>query len=229
MSNTERLFIVFDTEGTGLNRQALGKLNEPAAVTSRGSEVCQIGGIILNERMMPLKMFCHYCDTVVADSPTAAYNVHGISQRDVRRYLIGQFLPEIMTQYLPEFFYSNVVFIGYNSEFDMTLVAQSLANSPIDWKWKPLHASIIPKRGRVSVDVAEYVKQGSAYRKLSSFENELTTQRLQFLSYYERRVQIETNCIELLQGTWERAHNSFFDAVNTYLLWGDRIWKKKLV
>ena len=226
---SDRLFIVFDTEGTGLSRIPHAKLNEPMAITARGSEVCQIGGIILDERMVPLKLFCHYCDTVIADSPVGAFKVHGISQRDVRLYTIGRFLPEIMEQYLPEFFYPNVVFIGYNTEFDMDLVAQSLSNSPISWRWSTLTSSIVPRRGRWSVDVAEYVKQGSHYRKLSSFHEELSSLRLQFLSYHEKRLGVETNCLELLRGTWEKEHNAFFDSVNTFLLWGDRVWKKKLV
>lgn len=225
----DRIFIVYDTEGTGLQKSLSPKLNEPAPITARGSEVCQIGGIILNDRMVPQKLFCHYCDTVAADSPTAALKVHGISQRNIRHYLIGQFLPEIITQYLPEFLYPNVIFVGYNVEFDMTMVAQSLANSPINWRWQPCKASIVPKRGRYSVDVGEYVKVGSRYRKLSSFSDELATQRLQFLTYYEKRLPVQTNCIELLEDTWEHEHNSFFDAVNTFLLWGDRVWKKKLV
>lgn len=226
---SDRIFIVYDTEGTGLQKSMFGQLNSPAPVTARGSEVCQIGGIILDDRMVPQKLFCHYCDTVAADSPNAAYKVHGISQRDVRRYLLGQFLPEIITQYLPEFLYPNVIFIGYNVEFDMTLVAQSLSNSPIDWKWTPLKASIVPRRGRHSVDVGEYVKKGDRFCKLASFSDELATRRLQFLTFYEKRLPVQTNCIELLRGTWEHEHNAFFDAVNTFLLWGDRVWKKKLV
>ena len=227
--NTERIFIVFDTEGTGLSKMLSTRLNEPLALTARGSEVCQIGGIILSERMIPLKLFCHYCDTVLADSPPRPFSIHGITQRQVRQYLCGQFLPEVMMQYLPEFFYPNVIFIGYNVEFDMTVVAQSLANSPLPWNWKRFTASVVPRRGRHSIDVSEYVKRNGHYRSLSSFSQELATQRLQFLSYYERRMSVETNCIEMLQDTWEKEHNAFFDALNTFLLWGDRIWKKKLV
>lgn len=226
---SNRLFIVFDTETTGLTKQSLNKINLPVSINMRGSEVCQIGGIILNEGMVPLKLFCHYCDVVSASSQPAAYNTHKINQREIRYYLVGQFLPEVMTKYLPEFFAEDVIFIGYNSEFDMTMVAQSLANSPLSWKWKRVTASIVPRHGRYSVDVAEYFKQGSSYRRLSSFERELDTMRLQFISYYEKRLSVQTNCIELLDKEWGHAHNSLFDSINTFLLWSDKIWKKKLV
>lgn len=224
-----RIFIVFDTETTGLQRQPRSSLHTPASITSRGDEVCQIGGIILDSNMRPQKFFCHYLDTVAADSPQSVAAVHGIYQRDVRRYVAGQFLPEVMTKYLGEMLFDDVIFIGYNVEFDMDLVAQTLANSPISWTWKPVKGSIVPKRGRHSVDVSEFLKVGSSYKKLSSFEKELFTLRTQFLSFYENRLGVDTNCIQLLEKTWDKAHNAFFDSVNTFLLWGDRIWKKKLV
>ena len=226
---TGRKFIVFDTETTGLFRQGLDTLNTPAAITAKGSEVCQIGGLVLDETMSPLKLFCHYCDTVVANSSQAALEVHGIDMRNCRQYVTGQFLPEVMQRFLPEFFEPNVIFIGYNVEFDMAMVAQTLANSPFSFNWSPVRASVVPRRGRHSVDVAEFFKVGSNYRRLVSFEKELLTPRMQFLSYYSNFMTVETNCLEMLEPTWDRAHNSFFDALNTYLLWGDKIWKKKLV
>lgn len=224
-----RIFIVYDTEGTGLNKMALTDFNVPAAITVRGSEVCQIGGIVLDERMVPLKFFCHYCDIVSADSPPSAKNVHGIHMRDVRQTLLTQFLPEVMLTHLPEFFQEDVIFIGYNIEFDMTLVAQTLANSPFPFSWTPFKGTILPKHGRYSVNVADYVKQGSHYRKLSSFEEELSEARRTFIFRFVDRLAVETNNYEMLKDTWEHAHNSFFDAVNTLLLWGDKVWRKKLL
>lgn len=225
----ERIFAFLDVESTGLQRQPLSSLCEAAPIFSHGDEVCQIGGIITDSMMRPSKFFCHYCDTVRADSPAQAQSVHGISQRDVRRYALGQFLPEIITRYLPELLEENVIFVGYNVEFDMGEIAQTCANSPINFEWSPLKGNIVPRRGRHSVDVAEFVKTTKGYVKLTSFEKELETPRMQFLNLWERRLSVQTNCIELLQDTWEQAHNSFFDALNTYILWGEKVWKKKLV
>ena len=225
----ERIFIVFDTETTGKVVKSGSVLKTPTSILNRGSEVLQIGGIVLNNNMVPIKMFCHCCDTVIADSDSSAREVHNIDIKEIRRYVCGQFLPEIMTRYLPEFFYSNVCFIGYNVMFDMTMIAQSLANSPIPWTYKPIRTSIVPRKGRWCVDVAEYVKTVNGYRRLSSFEKDLTQDRRAFINMWESRINIETNCVEVLKNDWNRAHNAFFDSVNTYLLWGDRIWKKKVL
>lgn len=229
MGSRDRKFVVLDTENTGLERLQTGLLNTPTALKIRGSEVCQIGGLVLDEQMVPIRLFCLYCDTVAADSSLVAYNVHGIAQRDVRRYLAGQFLPEVMTVYLPELFDPNIIFIGYNIEYDMSMIAQTLSNSPVDWIWRRLVSSIIPRTGRWSIDVAEYVKMRGAYLRLSTFEKKLETARNQFFDIISTSMRIDTNCPELLAPSLKRAHSAFYDAVNTYLLWGEKVWKKKLV
>lgn len=48
-----RIFIVYDTEGTGLDLMRSEDLNIPCAISRRGDEVCQIGGIILDNGMIP--------------------------------------------------------------------------------------------------------------------------------------------------------------------------------
>lgn len=227
--NAVRQFIVYDTETTGLYTIAKNALDVPASITMRGGEVCQIGGLVLNEAMVPKKLFCHYCDTVVAESSSSAFSVHGISQREVRGRVLAQFLPEILTYYLPEFFGEDVVFLGYNIEFDMSMVAQTMANTPLPFTWTPFKGSILPKHGRVSVNVADYVKQGTHYRKLSTFDEELKERREDFIRRMSNVLSIETNCCDMLNTSWRTSHNAFYDALNTYLLWGDRVWKKKLL
>lgn len=226
---SDRCFICFDTEATGLTRVQKKNLIYPGAITTKGAEVCQIGGLILDKYMQPVRLFCYYCDTVVAGSKQAAFEVHGINAREVRSSLPAIFLPEVLERYLPEFFYPDSVFIGYNAMFDMDMVSQTIANSPLSFEYKQLFAQIIPKTGRYVIDVAEYLKLGSTYRRLTSFENEVAPKRDAFLRDYANALHVETNCIDLLSGTWERAHNAFFDALNTYILWGDKIWRKKVV
>lgn len=96
--------------------------------------------------------------------------------------------------------------------------------------------SIIPKDGRWAVDVSEFFKyigsvsagKSGHYRKLSTFEKELEEDREKFFQQYGS-MEVETNCIDLLAPSWEHSHNAFFDALNTYLLWRDRVWRKKLL
>ena len=221
-------YIVFDVESTGLE-PARTPLAHPSGLVFRGSEVCQIGGLVLDSKMKPIKLFCHYCDIVAAESHPKAKEVHRIDMRKVREHLPGRFLPEILTKYVPEFFLENVLFIGYNVEYDMTMVKQTLSNSPISFEASPLRSPLLPKGGRHSVDIMPFLQADGKRRKLSSYEGELYEAREQFLAQHNGKLGVDTNCIELLQGTWDRAHNSFFDSLNTFLLWRDKVWRKKLI
>lgn len=221
--------IVLDTETTGLDKKSLTSLTTPTSITNRGSEVCQIGGMLLTETMRPYKCFCYYCDTVAAESTPDAFMVHGLRQRDIRRTLSGVYLEEILQTYLPEVFEDNVIFIGYNIEFDMTMIAQTIANSRIPFFWRTFRGIAMPKSGRQAIDIAEYVKCRQYYRKLSSFDKELEESRKDFIGRLQFSVGIDTNHSELLEEQMSHAHNSFFDSVSTYLLWMDRVWKKKLL
>lgn len=224
-----RIFTFFDTETTGLSKVNTGVLTTPTAITGRGSEVIQIGGLFTDEKMNPLRLFCYYCDAVAAASHHNAYIAHNIDLREVRSQIPSVFLPEVMTTYLPEFFVDDNIFVGYNVDFDITMVQQSLANSPLKFSVSRLQGNIIPRHGRHSVDVAEYVKLSNTYRKLTSFREELTPLREEFMSTYGGALQVDTNCHDMLARTWNRAHNSFFDSLETFLLWRSRIWKKKVV
>lgn len=230
-----RHFIVYDTETTGL-KKAEGDITLPSGLRSRGDEVCQIGGIVLDERMEPQRLFCHYCDTVKIDCDRAAQQVNGIYMDEVRKYVRCQYLPNVLHDRVPEFFWSDTIFVGYNIDFDQTMVQQTLANTGIPFEWSPLIGSIVPKHGRWAIDVSEYFKQtgnvargkGSYYRRLSTFDKELEPSRQEFYTRYGA-MEVETNCMELFAPSWQQAHNSFYDALNTFLLWRDRVWRKKLV
>lgn len=227
-----RQFLVYDTEATGL-KFAESDLTMPSTIRSRGDEVCQIGGLLLDEKMEPTKLFCHYCDTVKVDCDASAQKVNGIYMEEVRKYVRCQYLSQVLLERVPEFFADNVIFVGYNVEFDQKMVKQTLSNSDVSFDWKPHRGSIVPKTGRWSVDVSEFFKkigsQNKSYRQhLSSFVKELEGPREEFLQQYGH-LHVETNCIELLEPSWKQAHNSFFDALNTFLLWRDRIWRKKLL
>lgn len=234
MNYSERFYMVLDTETTGLRTISDAEaLKSPSSIFSHGDEVCQIGGIFLTQQMQPFRFFCYYCDVVRADSSPGALATHGIAMCDVRKYIAGQYLPEIVQKYLPELLAPNVGFIGYNTEFDMCSIRQTLANSVGDFTWSPLKTPVIPKRGRVSIDVVPYVMAnngGKAYRRrLSSFDAELAKSRENFLIAYGNSIPVEHNCPELLSEAMINAHNALYDAINTYLLWVERVWRKKLV
>lgn len=226
-----RIFITFDTETTGL-KLADVDLTAPASLRARGDEVCQIGGIVCDENMEPLKLFCHYCDTVKVECDRGAQQVNGIYMDEVRKYVRSQYLSIVLMEWLREFFYNDVVFIGYNSEFDLNMVKQTISNTDMKFEWTPLMGSIIPKHGRVSVDISEYFKVhrgGKAYRqRLSAFDAKLEESRGTFIQQYAH-MNVESNCNELFVPSWNQRHSAFYDALNTHLLWRDTVWRKKLI
>lgn len=227
-----RIFITFDTETTGL-RMAETDLSQPSSLRARGDEVCQIGGIMADENMVPFKLFCHYCDTVKIDCDRSAQAVNHIYMADVRKYVRNQYLSIVLMEQLQEFFSNDAVFIGYNSEFDLNMVKQTISNTDMQFDWTPLKGSIIPRHGRTSVDVSEYFRQqsreGKSYRaKLSTFDSKLEEARNGFIRDYGS-IQIDSNCSELFIPSWNQRHSAFYDALNTFLLWRDYVWRKKLV
>lgn len=232
VTDMARRFIIYDTETTGL-KMAEADLSLPSALSARGDEVCQIGGIIADENMVPTKLFCHYCDTVKVECDKGALRANQISMKEVRQYVRGQFLPSILTERIPEFLWNDSIFIGYNVEFDMNMVKQTVSNADVQFDWEPLRGSIIPKHGRVSIDVSTYFMHYSGggrtyHTKLSSFDAQLAEKRAEFYRMYGN-LDVETNCQELFIPSWNRNHSAFYDALNTYLLWRDTVWRKKLV
>lgn len=228
----QRVFAVFDTETTGL-KFADSPPGEPASLRQHGDEVCQIGGILLDEHMEPFQLFCHYCDTVKVECDAGASAVSGLYMRDIRQHVLGQYLPQVLTEKLSEFFYADTSFIGYNVEFDMKMVQQTIANSDLSFDWEPLRGSIIPRHGRFSIDVSNYYTRrgtnGKTYRmKLSSLSSQLEEARQDFFRQYGH-MDIQTNCSELFIPSWNKQHSAFFDALNTFLLWRDTVWQKKLL
>ena len=223
-------FIVFDTETTGLKVVPKSSLNLPCSALNRGAEVVQIGGIIFDgSTLEPSNLFCYYCDAVTAECERGAMQVNKLSLRNIRKTLSCRFLPEIMTTFLPDFFEEDVCLIGYNVGFDISMVDQSLSNSSLKWNFdKPLTSNTLPSKGPCVVDVMPFVSYNGKYRKLSSFDNELKSRRDAFLAKYIGTLGINTNDITTLQGQINEAHNSFYDSLNTYILWCDYVWKKKM-
>lgn len=231
-----RKYIIFDTETTGLTFSYAKKDEAPAGLAERGDEVCQIGGIICDEKMIPYKLFCHYCDTIKPQCDPKAFAVNEIDMEEVRKYVRCEYLSKVISEYIPEFLEDDIVFIGYNVKFDLQMVKQTLANMPGDFTYEIFTGNMIPTTsGRIGIDVMQYYTIGSPnaqgkirYRKLSSFDTDLERARTQFLNDYGDLL-VETNCSELFNPSWNKCHNSFYDSINTFLLWRDDIWKTKLI
>ena len=218
-------YLVFDTETTGLSRK-YSNLNEPCSVTENGDEIIQIGGFVVDEQLNPIRAFCHYCDVLLPDSKSEARRVHQIGMETIRAEIPGTFFEEVACRFVPELFYKDVTFIGYNIDFDMQMVAQCLRNLCFPFENTTPVMGRLYKSGRHTLDVMKYLPGKS---KLVSFSKELNADREAFFMKYAGVLPLECNIPGLLGATWEHNHNSLFDALETLLLLKQRVWGKKII
>lgn len=219
-------YIVVDVEATGLERLRV-PVDTSASLEESGSEVIQIGGIILNNSLEPVRCFCHYCDCLVAESESAALKTHGIRMRDVRAYLSNIYLEDVILTRIPELLLEDLTLIGYNVGFDIAMIRQSVRNAlPFFIGDIPRVMSRLPTRGHAFLDVMSYLPHRV---KLSSFHDELAAFRGQFLSQWGSRLTVDSNCWELLQRQTWQAHSALFDCIETYGLLVTKIIGKKIL
>lgn len=217
-------YIVIDTETTGLARPRVA-FNAPCAITDNGSEVIQIGGLYLDEQLKPAKAFCYYCDCMSPESSAQAFATHQIAMSAIRERLAGVFLEEVVEKHLPELLSDDVTFMGYNSDFDMYMIRNSMRSHARQFApWQKV-TSRLRSSGRWAVDAMAYLPKRV---KLSSFYQELTPARERFHSIYGGSLPLETNYPELLLGQMKTAHNSLYDAIETYLLLQSKVFGKSL-
>lgn len=217
-------YVVLDTETTGLGRK-YSVLNEPCSLRDNGDEVIQIGGLLLDETLKPYKAFCHYCDCLMASMPEEVSRIHGIDIQEVRKYIPGTFLEEVVAVWVPEILASDVVIVGYNTDFDMQMVAQSMRNFCFDFGKFEKVMSRLPARGQWTLDVMGYLPKRV---KLVSHYDDCTEARKEFYRTNCKKLPLESNVPEMLEATWAHAHNSLFDAIETYLVFKTKVLGKKL-
>ena len=216
--------IVYDVEATGLRIKYTG-LSEPASIKDGGDEILQIGGLVLDERMKPVRAFCYFCDTVLAASSAEAFATHEIKLEDIRDRLSNVFVEEIITRKCPEMLADDAVFIGYNTEFDLRMTATGMRNLPGVFKQPSAITNRISKKGRQFVDLMKYYPER---RKLVQRVASLNKQRDAFFAEYGHRLPFETNHPDLFLDQWGGSHNALWDVIDTYILFKEEVWKKKL-
>ena len=218
-------YIIYDTETTGVSKM-YHKLHLPCSLKEQGSEVVQIGGLICDDTLTPIKAFCHYCDCLAADIPEDVKRVTGISMFEIRQYVPNIFLEDVLTSNLPEFFENDVIFCGYNEPFDMAMVSQSIRGLYPTFSTNGKIMFKIPNSGRWELDVLQYLPKRV---KLVSFKKELTPVREEFHRQYAKSLDVFTNAPELFKEGWAHEHNALYDAIETYLLLKYKLLGKKIL
>lgn len=217
-------YMVVDTETTGLEGCRY-HTSLPCAVMDNGDEILQIGGLFLDEAFNPIRGFCFYCDILRAGVPEAAFNVHGISIREIRKDLPNIFIEEVVHTELPELFEDDLLFIGYNTDFDIKMLRQGLRNSPAEFGVFQPTASSIPRKGRWTLDVMKYMPKR---RKLASYSEQLKIPRERFYETFSQSLPIAFNSERLVQESFTGPHNALYDVVETYLLFKEEVLDKRI-
>ena len=218
------IYVLYDTETTGLKSLQV-PLNKPASIHKAGSEVIQIGGLVLDDSLVPVRAFCHYCDCIAPHSDADAYRVHGIDLTAIRKEIPGVFLEDVIVRHIPELLLPDMTIIGYNCEFDIKMVAQSIRSSGLPFSPGKRVVSRLPREGRWYLDVMDFLPQRN---KLTSYASQLTKARDSFYRSFAGRIPLETNMPTLFLEQWEHAHNAVYDAIETYLLFVDRVYGQKV-
>ncbi len=229
-------FIFLDTETTGLKEDRT--IFKDTAAGSReylqkGDEVIQIGGLITDANLVPLRLFCHHCDTTICSMDTKAQQTHGITMEFLRAYVKDIFLEEVLVTELPELFESDIVTIGYNIQFDTKMIKQTICDSKQTLIFgNPIVNSIVPSEGKHTLDLVpffiKYFNGKPVRQKLESLAVKKTDDYNRFLVEFSN-IPLHTNIpMEYAFPNGVHSHNSMYDSIICYLLTKD-IWKRKLL
>lgn len=229
-------FIFLDTETTGMRKDEILTRDTAAGkreYLQKGDEVIQIGGLITDANLNPIRLFCHHCDTTVSGMEKKALEVHGISMEFLRSYVKDIFLEEVIENELPELYEDDIVTIGYNIDnFDIVMIKQTLRDSEHQpYFGVPVINSIIPSNGKYTLDLVPFF--------IKNFNGRYVRQRLEVLAkkrkneYYQflesySKLPLSTNIpLEKAFPNGIGSHNSMYDSIICYLLMKE-LWKRKL-
>lgn len=112
-------YMVFDTETTGINK--------------RTSQVIELGGFLLDENFKIKKAIHFYCniDEII---PEDAVAIHGIDNEKLMKLSRGKFFEDYIFSKSMKFFTEpkDIIFVGYNVDFDICMVNNSLTINGYD-------------------------------------------------------------------------------------------------
>lgn len=217
-------FVVFDVETTGLSAKST-ELSKPTDLDRQGSEIIQIGGLILDNDATPKSAFCYFCDCLHSHSESGAYKTHKIDLSEVRKEVPNIFIEDIILKWLPVFLKDDVVFIGYNVNFDLRMLQYGLRNLCFDFRYPKRIVARIPSTGRHYIDIMDFLPKRV---KLSSLATSYSDEVADFFTRYSGRLPLQTNSRYLFERKWEHSHNALFDTVETYVIFKSLIWYKKV-
>lgn len=192
-------YVVFDVETTG---------------TGSKDEVVQFSALLLNEKLKLQKVYNCFCSTQVTMDPEAA-RITGLDAKLLRELSKGKFFEDFYcTSDL--FKLKDVVWCGYNVEFDIGKVNNTLTQNGLDAHDFGRETKRLNKNeGSYYFDVMKLysvAKRIDYYESLSKSARSLSFSQEKLEAMYAKLLQI-TNC-----EFDSKYHNALYDSMITWLL-----------
>lgn len=195
----------FDTETTGFGPD---------------DEVIQFAGILTDANMNIIDVVNFYCNPAKI-IPREAVNVHGLTNADVYKLSHGHFIDEFIFKYDWLVNPKDIVFIGYNVEFDVRLVNQSLLLNGCEGINFGTRVNVIPrdtKHKSYKLCMMETIKNNLGYYKNQKLVN-VTREHLHFNSNkVVEKIELLCEYFNVDRPKHCNAHDALYDSFMTMML-----------
>lgn len=195
----------FDTETTGFRAD---------------DEVIQFAGILTDTNMNIIDVVNFYCNPAKI-IPADATNVHGLTNADVYKLSNGQFIDYFIYNYDWLINPKDIVFIGYNVEFDVRLVNQSLLLNGCEGINFGTRVNVIPRNTRhksYKLDMMDTIKTNLGYYKNQKLVN-VCKEHLPFNnSKIKEKIELLCEHFNVNRPKHCNAHDALYDSFMTMML-----------
>lgn len=203
-------FVIFDTETTSLFMRT---------ATRAGAEVIQFSAILIDECFNITRVINRYCSSTQLVDPNAL-KVHNLSDKKISILSDDKFFEQIVKEEKLRDL-DNVTWIGYNVNFDIKMVNQTLLQNgyeSLDFG-KNVETLNFHRSGNYHFDAMRCLSRLSGYNrnvKLSDLVN-----KYYGVEYFKQLCSImrnKFNIIDPLIGKEDFFHNAIFDSLATLLI-----------
>ena len=215
-------FLFLDTETTGLQKDSDNFL---------GDEVIQIGGVLADDNLTPIKVFDYLCDTTKTSINKQAEKLHGISIQFLREQVRDIYLEEVLHTRLQEIFSDeDMIVVGHNILFDIEMIQQTMRDCMIKPEFgKEVEPPLLPKHGRHYIDTMPYFMRRTPK---GTFRQKLSTIASKYQNSFDKF--LDTTPATVFDTNYERCsslafHNALVDSIYCYVIFKDALWKTKLL
>lgn len=215
-------YLFYDVETTGL-------LTDTDAV--HGDEVIQIGGVLTDDNLKPIRVFSYLCDTTKTSINKQAEAVHHITMETLRKTVRDIYLEEILITKVPELIQEkDLIIVGHNINFDIIMTQQTLRDTVINLSFDgEIKDSILPSNGRWIIDTMFYTKRSGRKSSYNVGLSKLVEGYDDFFNEFMQEISIDMFDTNYVMDSHIWFHDACIDAIYCYLVFLKQLWKVKLL